>query len=182
MIWHSFWGHLSTITRHRHAVIRHCCKAGILWQGLRHDLSKYSPTEFWQGVRYYQGGMRSPNEAERENLGYSLAWMHHKGRNRHHFEYWSDYNPRTKQVEPVQMPIRFLAEMFCDRVAASKIYRGDEYRDTDPLAYFMNSKGIRVIHGETSDFLEMLLRMLAEKGEEETFAFLRTYLKNNKDY
>ena len=41
-----FWGHLSTITRHRHKVIAHCARAGILWQGLRHDLSKYSPTEF----------------------------------------------------------------------------------------------------------------------------------------
>ena len=73
MGWHSFWGHLSTITRHRHAVIRHCRKAGIFWQGLRHDLSKYSPTEFWQGVRYYEDGKRSPNEAEREAYGYSLA-------------------------------------------------------------------------------------------------------------
>ena len=89
MGWHSFWGHLSTITRHRHAVIRHCRKAGIFWQGLRHDLSKYSPTEFWQGVRYYEDGKRSPNEAEREAYGYSLAWMHHRGHNRHHFEYWS---------------------------------------------------------------------------------------------
>ena len=110
MGWHSFWGHFCTITRHRHTVMRHCRRAGIFWQGLRHDLSKYSPTEFWQGVRYYQDGKRSPNEAEREALGYSLAWMHHKGRNRHHFEYWSDYNPRTKQVEPVEMPVRFLSQ------------------------------------------------------------------------
>ena len=80
MGWHSFWGHFCTITRHRHTVMRHCRRAGIFWQGLRHDLSKYSPTEFWQGVRYYQDGKRSPNEAEREALGYSLAWMHHKGR------------------------------------------------------------------------------------------------------
>lgn len=176
-----FWGHLKTITHHRHLVMRGCFRMGLIWQGLTHDLSKYSPTEFLAGVRYYQGD-RSPNTAEREANGYSLAWMHHKGRNRHHFEYWTDYNPKTRLIEPVKMPLKYVAEMFCDRVAASKIYRGDEYRDTDPLAYFMNSKGIRVIHGETSDFLEMLLRMLAEKGEEETFAFLRTYLKNNKDY
>ena len=82
-----FFGHLRTINRHRHKVIAHCAKAGILWQGLRHDLSKYSPTEFIPGVKYFQG-TRSPNEAERELNGYSLAWMHHKGRNRHHFEYW----------------------------------------------------------------------------------------------
>mgnify|MGYP000245280789 FL=1 len=173
--------HFATITKHRHKVIAHCAKAGILWQGLRHDLSKYSLWEFVPGARYY-AGTRSPNVGERLDKGYSEAWLHHKGRNRHHFEYWTDYNPKTRLIEPVKMPLKYVAEMFCDRVAASKIYRGDEYRDTDPLAYFMNSKGIRVIHGETSDFLEMLLRMLAEKGEEETFAFLRTYLKNNKDY
>ncbi len=173
--------HFATITKHRHKVIAHCAKAGILWQGLRHDLSKYSLREFVPGARYYTG-TRSPNVGERLDKGYSEAWLHHKGRNRHHFEYWTDYNPKTRLIEPVKMPLKYVAEMFCDRVAASKIYRGDEYRDTDPLSYFMNSKGIRVIHGETSDFLEMLLRMLAEKGEEETFAFLRTYLKNNKDY
>ena len=79
-----FWGHLSTVTRHRHRVIAHCARAGILWQGLRHDLSKYSPTEFWQGVKFFDG-THSPTEDERRTLGYSLAWMHHKGRNRHHW-------------------------------------------------------------------------------------------------
>ena len=111
----NLWHHFLLITRHRHKVIAHCKKAGILWQGLRHDLSKYSPTEFIPGVKYYQGN-RSPNEKEREILGYSLAWLHHKGRNRHHFEYWTDYNPVEKKVMPVKMPARFLVEMFCDRL------------------------------------------------------------------
>ena len=79
------WRHYSTITRHRHAVIRNCMRAGIFWQGLGHDLSKYTPTEFVPGVRFYQG-TRSPNEQERQENGYSAAWMHHKGRNKHHFE------------------------------------------------------------------------------------------------
>ena len=98
-----FFGHLRTITRHRHKVMLHCFKAGIFWQGLRHDLSKYSPVEFMTGARYYQG-TRSPNEAEREAIGYSVAWIHHKGRNPHHFEYWTAYNLTTRQVEPVPMP------------------------------------------------------------------------------
>lgn len=167
MGWHSFWGHFCTITRHRHTVMRHCRRAGIFWQGLRHDLSKYSPTEFWQGVRYYQDGKRSPNEAEREALGYSLAWMHHKGRNRHHFEYWSDYNPRTKQVEPVEMPVRFLAEMFCDRVAASKIYMKDAYDQTCPLAYFQKSTSRKrgLLHANTERELMRLLTLLAKQQQ-----------------
>ena len=176
-----FFGHLRTINRHRHKVIAHCAKAGILWQGLRHDLSKYSPTEFLPGVKYFQG-TRSPNEAERELNGYSLAWMHHKGRNRHHFEYWSDYNPKTKRVEPVEMPVRFLAEMFCDRVAASKIYLQDRYDQTCPLDYFQRSTSKKrgMLHPETERQLTELLTILAEQGEDAAFAKLRQMVKNDK--
>ncbi len=181
MHWKSFWGHFCTITRHRHTVIRHCRKAGIFWQGLRHDLSKYSLTEFLQGVRYYQG-TRSPNEAEREELGFSLAWMHHKGRNQHHFEYWCDYNPKTKQMEPVQMPVRFLAEMFCDRVAASKIYKKDAYDQTCPLIYFQNSTARKrgLIHPKTAADLMTLLTLLAEQGESAVFAELRRLIRSDR--
>ena len=173
--------HFATITRHRHRVIAHCFKAGIGFQGLFHDLSKYSPTEFFRGAKYYLG-TRSPNEKERELHGYSTAWMHHKGRNRHHFEYWVDIDPKTKVYAPVKMPLRFVLEMFCDRVAASKIYQGKNYKDTQPLEYFERGKINRSIHKETSDFLEMLLRMLAEKGEKETFRFIRAYRKAHRDY
>lgn len=177
----NIWKHYRTITRHRHAVIRHCRKAGIFWQGLRHDLSKYSPTEFVQGIKYYQG-TRSPNEEERRVMGYSTAWMHHKGRNRHHFEYWTDYSPKTGKMEPVKMPLRYVAEMFCDRVAASKIYNGKSYKDGDPLAYFLRAKQRRVIHPETSDLLESLLQMLADEGEEKTFAHLKRLIREQKSY
>lgn len=105
-----FWGHLSTITRHRHKVIAHCAKAGILWQGLRHDLSKYGLTEFRQGVRFFDG-THSPTEDERKTYGYSLAWMHHKGHNRHHWEYWTDYSIEKQCYVAMPMPRRFLAEM-----------------------------------------------------------------------
>lgn len=169
-------GHFKTITKHRHQVIVHCYKAGIFWQGLKHDLSKYTPTEFIPGVRYYTG-KKSPNEGEREEKGYSLAWLHHKGRNKHHFEYWSDYNMVSKKVEPVEMPYRYLVEMFCDRVAASKIYNGKAYRQSDPLEYFERGRARRNVHEKTSDQLEELLVMLAEKGEKYTFCYIRQKLK-----
>lgn len=174
----NFTGHLSTITRHRHKVIYHCFKAGIPFQGLMHDMSKYSPCEFFAGVRFYQG-TRSPNEAEREKFGYSVAWIHHKGRNKHHFEYWTDYNPKSHLIEPVKMPMRYVIEMFCDRVAASKIYLSDKYNDSCPLEYFLKAKKRRVIHQETSDFLEKLLVMLSEQGEEKTFEYIRSIRKSD---
>lgn len=168
--------HFRTITKHRHKVICHCFRAGIFWQGLRHDLSKYSPTEFWVGAKYYQG-FRSPNEGERDAYGYSKAWMHHKGRNKHHFEYWTDYDRTTKLMSPVKMPTRYVIEMFCDRLAASKIYLKDNFTNSSPLEYFLNGKKRRVMEKETSDLLEELLTMLAEKGEKETFAYIRTLKK-----
>ena len=169
-------GHFRTITKHRHAVIKNCFRAGIGCQGLRHDLSKYAPAEFLKGAEYYIG-TRSPNELEREKTGYSSAWLHHKGRNKHHFEYWTDYNMVEKKVMPVEMPRKYVAEMFCDRVAASKIYMKDSYTDQKPLEYFLKAKARRQIHPETSDELEALLRMLAKQGEKATFAALRKQKK-----
>ena len=169
-------GHFKTITKHRHKVIKHCFKAGIGFQGLRHDLSKYAPIEFLSGAKYYDGS-RSPNELEREDKGYSEAWMHHKGRNRHHFEYWNDYSPVLKKNMPVKMPLKYVIEMFCDRVAASKIYQGEKYTDG-----FQRGRDHRIIHPETSDLLEKLLTMLRDEGEDKTFAYIKNVLLKQKNY
>lgn len=172
--------HFKTITRHRHQVIINCFKAGIFFQGLRHDLSKYMPSEFFVGVIYYQGD-RSPNEGEREAYGFSKAWMHHKGRNKHHFEYWTDYDPVTRRMSPVEMPYNYIVEMFCDRVAASKIYLRDKYTDDAPLQYFRKGKANRIIHPKTAVTLERLLTLLSEKGENYTFRYIRYSLIRHKD-
>ena len=158
-----FWGHLKTITHHRHLVMRGCFRMGLIWQGLTHDLSKYSPTEFFAGVRYFQGS-RSPNTAEREANGYSLAWMHHKGRNRHHFEYWTDLSPVTRTYEPVDMPVRYLCEMVADRIAACKTYQGAAYTDASALQYLDRAQESRLVHPNTMKRLRFLLTMLAEQG------------------
>lgn len=166
------WRHFKTITKHRHLVMRHCFQVGLFRRGLAHDLSKYSPTEFRMGMRYYQG-TRSPNAAEREDRGYSTAWMHHKGRNRHHFEYWTDLLPGTKQYGPVPMPTPYLVEMVMDRIAACKVYRGAAYTDADALAYLNRARDSRLMHPETEEKLRFLLTMLRDRGEKETFRFIR---------
>ncbi|MBR5658783.1 MAG: catalase [Lachnospiraceae bacterium] len=170
-----FCGHFTTITKHHHQVFIHCVKAGIPLQGLTHDLSKYTPEEFIPGVRYYTG-VKSPNEGERKDLGYSRAWMHHKGRNKHHFEYWSDIDPVTQRYEPVPMPMRYVIEMFCDRVAASKVYARGNYNDTMPLEYYLKNKKYYVgyLHPKSARILEKLFRMLASAGEVKTFAYIRS--------
>ena len=172
-------GHLTTITRHRHKVIAHCAKAGILWQGLFHDLSKYTPTEFLPGVRFFDG-THSPTEDERRTLGYSQAWMHHKGRNRHHWEYWTDYNAKAGAYMPVPMPKRYFAEMLCDRVAASKIYKGAAYTNSAPLDYLMNGKMRDNMHPDTLKTLIRFLSQLRDEGEDAMFASIRIWLKEKE--
>lgn len=174
-------GHGKTILNHKKQVLKNCIRAGIIKRGILHDLSKFSPEEFLNGVKYYAGD-HSPNENERYDKGYSNAWMHHKGRNKHHFEYWMDYNPYTKNNEPIKMPLIYVIEMFCDRVAASKVYMKENYTDAAPLEYFLKAKHRRIIHKETSKLLESLLVMLKENGEEKTFDFIKNNLLKHKDY
>ncbi len=171
--------HFITITKHRNKVVAHCFKAGIGLQGMFHDMSKYGPTEFIPGAKYYEG-TRSPNEKEREEIGYSVAWMHHKGRNKHHLEYWNDINMKTKVYEPVPMPMRYLVEMFCDRVAASKIYKGKDYTDSSALEYYNRGYARPKMHPTTADQLEVWLNMLAAEGEKATFARIRADLKADR--
>ena len=151
------WKHFCTITHHRWKVCSHCFRVGLYWRGLTHDLSKYSPTEFWTGAKYYQG-TRSPNSYERELYGYSAAWMHHKGRNRHHYEYWT---------------------------AACKIYHGSAYTDADALNYLVHAEEVRdgsMMHPDTRRELLYVLTMLRDRGEKETFRFLREVVLAGKPF
>ena len=177
--------HLRTVQHHRFLVLRHCWRVGLYWQGLSHDLSKYSPEEFWTGVRYYQGD-RSPNAAEREAIGFSKAWLHHKGRNKHHFEYWIDYsiNPTGGKLVGMKMPKKYVAEMVIDRISASKNYLKDQYNDGSALAYYLNGKHMMLIDDETDYLSRYLLTMLDMKGEEYLLHYMRhTLLRHkNRDY
>ena len=171
--------HLRTVQHHRFLVLRHCWRVGLYRQGLTHDLSKFSPVEFAAGARYYQGN-RSPNEIERREKGYSAAWLHHKGRNRHHLEYWIDYAADGSGMCGMKMPLKYVLEMFCDRVAASKTYRGAAYRDSDPYDYYARSVDHYIIHPETAQTLEYLLRILRDEGEDRAFAEARRMLREQK--
>lgn len=174
------WKHFKTITHHKWLVMKGCFKIGLYKQGLLHDLSKYSPTEFWVGAKYFQG-TRSPNNAEREEKGYSSAWLHHKGRNKHHYEYWIDYSSKASPngTLPVAMPKKYIAEMIMDRIAASKVYKGSEYTDEAPLAYYNIRKEPFPMHEYTRKNLVFLLEMLAKDGEKKTFLYIKNvFLKS----
>lgn len=175
-------GHFKTITAHKILVMKHCFRIGLYRQGLLHDLSKYTPTEFLVGCKYYQGD-RSPNNAERESMGVSSAWLHHKGRNKHHFEYWIDYSLDSSgsPMSGMKMPRKYVAEMLMDRMAASKVYNGKAYSDHDPMRYYQKGRRHYMIHPETGKQLETLLQILDEQGEEALFYHIKQVFLKEKE-
>lgn len=173
-------GHFKTITHHKILVMKNCFRVGLYRQGLLHDMSKYTPSEFIVGCRYFQGD-RSPNAAERDDKGYSSAWLHHKGRNKHHYEYWIDVDKEDGyRMAGMKMPVKYVIEMFMDRIAASKTYKKEKYTDRTSLEYYNLTKDVIVIHPETRALLEKLLVMLADEGEDEVFDYIKREILNKK--
>ena len=170
--------HLHTVNRHRKLVRQYCFRLGLYRQGLTHDLSKYSPAEFWRSAKYYQG-YRSPNDQERKETGVSLSWLHHKGRNKHHYEYWVDYCIAPDghvYTGGCKMPKKYVGEMVCDRIAACRVYQGERYTPASPYDYFQHSKGHILIHAETSALLDRWLLLIKDLGEDEAFPIIRKEL------
>ena len=122
--WRKFFGHWKTVRTHRKWVRYYCRLAGIRWRGWKHDLSKYSPTEFLESARYWTG-TRSPIDEAKRQQGYSRAWLHHRGRNSHHWAYWADNFSENFTVH--MMPMNDFVEMVCDFLAAGRTYNGDDF-------------------------------------------------------
>ena len=176
-MWHPI-KHYKTIRHHKMLVMKNCFRCGLYWQGLTHDLSKLAPVEFWAGAKYWQGTC-SPNNAQRQAEGYSAAWLHHKGRNKHHFEYWIDFSRTSQGIAGAKMPVNYLVEMVMDRIAACKVYRGKDYTDASAWEYYQRERPYlnSAMHTETRAELEKILIMLKQRGEKTTFSYLRKLLK-----
>jgi len=143
------WQHLKTINHHKILVMKGCFRVGLYKQGLLHDLSKYTPTEFLVGCKYFRGDV-SPNNIERKDRGYSSAWLHHKGRNKHHLEYWYDEDLREQPI----VPFKYCLEMVCDKLSASIVYEGKNWTKESELKYWnTREKDKLIINPKIRDFL-----------------------------
>ena len=173
----NFVGHFKTITYHKLLVMKYCFRVGLYKQGILHDLSKYTWVEFSAGIKYYKGNV-SPNGIQKLEEGYSMAWLHHKGRNKHHFEYWIDYGLREEEgLKGMKMPDNYVIEMFIDRMCASKNYLKDQYTNSSPLEYYNARKEFYVMHESSRELLESLLNKLATEGEVCTLKYIKEILK-----
>lgn len=157
--------HFKLITYHKWVVFKLCCKIGEPWRGFMHDFSKYSPTEFWESAKYYVGD-HSPIIEAKKDKGYSEAWLHHKGRNKHHTHYWVDHN--ALEVTPV-IPYPYAAEMICDKLAAGIIYQGKNWTKESQLSYWeKREKDILEMNPKTRNFMTIVFKQVAEQGLDKT--------------
>lgn len=152
--------HFGTVSKHKWVVFKLCVKAGIPYRGLVHDMSKFSPVEFWESAKYYQGN-RSPIVACKKAKGYSEAWLHHKGRNKHHPEYWHD--PKSKVPLPI-IPYEYVAEMICDTLAAGIVYNGKDWTNSTQLEYWTKTNKQTPLNSKLKDMLTEVYTEISENG------------------
>src|SRR5574344_238710 len=171
-----FFRHLHTINKHRFKVFILCCKAGYPWLGITHDLSKYSIVEFWEGVKYFSDGKASPIMNSKKNIGYSIAWLHHKGHNKHHTEYWFDYAAPLKA--PI-IPFKYCVERVCDRIAAAKTYEDKNYSNMSPYYYWNRTRDSEMVNRKIQGFLTETFELLGVHGEKTVIN--KKYLKKIYD-
>jgi len=157
-------GHTKTIVKHRWIVFKLACKAGIPWRGFVHDLSKFSPTEFWEGVKYFVG-THSPITEAKKYKGYSDAWLHHRGRNKHHLEYWVDYDINT--IAPV-IPYKYIVEKVCDDLSAGIVYNGKNWTPDVEYNYYMKQREVVLINPKIDNFLTDVYFQVKENGIDKT--------------
>jgi len=175
-----FFGHLGTVLKHKRYVLKACFKMGLYFQGIVHDLSKFSLTEFVPSVKYYSGRL-SPNAVDRQLNGRSNAWLHHKGRNKHHFEYWIDFTAeKDRYAFGCKMPLKYVAEMVADRYAACVAYNGKEYTSEDPWNYYLRARAVIIMHPDTKAVLEKALILMRDEGEDAAFKYMKEIMKITK--
>lgn len=171
-----YWKHLKTICKHKAVVFHECWKCGIVWQGITHDLSKFGLTEFISSTRHFQG-TRSPIDAEKEAIGYSKAWLHHKGHNKHHWEYWTDFDNRG-YVICSKVPYKYVVEMICDWIGAGKTYSKEKWTQQEPLTYFNKVKDGRRFHPDTLKLIYKFLDEIYFNGLDEFYKLAKTERKS----
>lgn len=154
--------HLKTILRHKRYVMIECFKVGLYWQGLVHDLSKFTPIEFWISAKYFQW-KSSPIDAERIAKWYSIVRLNHKSKNKHHFHYWIDID--RGKVIPIEMPYKYALEMCCDFIGAGKAYNNVSNDKWEPFRYRNEKINKDFIHPNTIHLVDKMLMKYKDTGK-----------------
>ena len=158
-----YFKHFKMIMTHKTYVFKNCYRAGIPMRGLLHDLSKLSPTEYFESCKYYTGVSSPINEAKKDK-GMSMAWFHHRGRNKHHWEYWVD--DLSNGGHGTLMPYEFALEMICDWIGAGQAYEKDTWTFARPYDWFCTQRKEKgKIHPDIVKFVDRIFWTMKETGD-----------------
>ena len=149
-----FVGHFKTICDHKYWVGHYLIKCGLYYQAIMHDLSKFSPTEFFESVKYYSG-TESPINVCKKDKGYSLAWLHHRGRNPHHHLYWVDRI--DEGCYAIKMPYKYMIEAVCDYLGAGRAYMKQNFTYKKEYSWWENNRESLTMNIETKAWIDMIL-------------------------
>ena len=167
--------HIRTVIIHKWFVLKYCIRFGIPFRGIVHDMSKFSPTELIESIRYYDGKV-SPIVRAKEDKGFSDAWFHHKGRNKHHYEYWMDNF--DDGGENIPMPYKYAVEMIADYLAAGRAYVGKGFTYEDEWNWWIDRcKKNLAMHPSMRRFVTLCLHEMCVTDD----VISRDRLKHNYD-
>ena len=159
------WLHFRLVCIHKWNVFKLSCRVGEPWRGFWHDFSKFSPTEFIESCKYYIG-THSPIIEAKKDKGYSKAWLHHKGRNKHHPAYWIDeFAPEPTPV----IPYKYAVEMLCDKMSAAMTYKKEKFTTQYVLDYWNRELPYENINPKTKKFITAVLEQCVKNGIDKTF-------------
>jgi hypothetical protein len=169
-----YFKHAKVVLRHKYYVMRECFKAGLYWQGLLHDIGKFSIKEFFTSARYFQG-TKSPIDAEKEKNGYSYAWLHHMGHNQHHWQFWIDYEKGSLSI--VRIPPKYVVEMLCDWIGAGKAYNKNKWTPETFISWAKVNIPYMHLHEDTMNYVYNMLKDVEVKRTEQS---IKDYISVDK--
>ena len=156
-----YFKYLNYLIKHKWFVFLECCKEGIFWQGVIHDLSKFKPDEFFPYANHFYGEKKYQDVKDRNETGYykpidtgddafDFAWLLHQKRNRHHWQWWIlPYDNGTFKI--LEMPLKYKKEMFCDWKGAAK---AQGYKD-NTIVWYEKHKDKMQLGPETRAWIEI---------------------------
>lgn len=147
------WLYLSYVLRHKWFVMLACFRRGLIWQGIFHDLSKFTPGEWIPYANFFYGPRsKTRTQTEGERVAFDTAWLRHQHRNPHHWQHWvlREDNGGTKTLP---MPLRYIKEMLADWEGAGRAITGKvEY-----VSWYMKNRSNILLHPDTERQVHLML-------------------------
>ena len=158
-----YFKYLRYVLRHKWYVFLECCKAGIIWRGIVHDLSKFIPHEMIPYARHFYGDNKNSSDTKLEkaegyfkdrsdpNDPFDFAWLRHQRKysNRHHWQFWV-LKEDNGSIVVLEIPLNIRKEMICDWIGAGRA----QGLKNNTKEWYLRNRANMVLGPETRKWVE----------------------------